>query len=97
MNREHMIMSDDVHHALKDMVELQMYLVAQPQQRPWPMLSRRRQALPEVREPYRNPIDLGTAKELVELGFIEYTSNITLVVSKSGNDFYTCQIKQQSD
>jgi hypothetical protein len=92
-----MTMSDNGHHALKDMVELQMYLVAQPQERPWPLLPRCKKALHEVREPFHNPIDSSAANELVGLGFIEHTSSITLVVSKSGSDFYEREIKRQSD
>jgi hypothetical protein len=92
-----MTMSNNGHHALKDMIELQMYLVAQPQQRPWPMLSRRTKALPGVRAPYLNPIESSAANELVGLGSIEYTSNVTLVVSKSGRDFYEREKKQQSN
>ncbi len=86
-------MSETGHHALKDMVELEMYLVAQPRQRPWPMVSRRGRALQEAREPYNNPIESSAANELIKLGFIEYTSNLTLVVSKSGSDYYEREIK----
>jgi hypothetical protein len=90
-----MTITENGHHALKDMVELEMYLVAQPLQRPWPMLSRRRSAVPKTREPYHNPIESSAADELVKLGYIEYTSSVTLVVSKSGSDFYEREIKQQ--
>ena len=90
-----MTISENGHHALKDMVELQMYLLAQPLQRPWPMLSRLTKASPGVRAPHCNPIESSAANELVQLGFIEYTSSVTLVVSKSGSDFYEREIKQQ--
>lgn len=89
-----MTISENGHHALKDMVELQMYLVAQPMQRPWPMLSRLTKAFPQARPPHCNPIESSAANELVQLGFIEYTSRLTLVVSKSGSDFYKREIKQ---
>lgn len=90
-----MTITENGQHALKDMVELQMYLVAQPLQRPWPLLSRRTRVFPEVRAPHSNPIESSVANELVQLGFIEYTSSVTLVVSKSGSDFYEREIKQQ--
>jgi hypothetical protein len=90
-------MSDNCYLALKDMVELQMFLVAQPQQRPWPMLRRTMKPLPENRTPCRNFIEWSAANELVTLGFIEYTSNVTFVVSRSGRDFYQREMTQQSD
>jgi hypothetical protein len=89
-----MTISENCHHALKDMVELQMYLVAQPLHRPWPLLSRRTKTLPNVRQPHHNPIESSVASELVKLGFIEYSSSVTLVVSKSGSAFYEREIKQ---
>jgi len=88
-----MTMSETGHHALKDMVELEMYLLARPAGRPWPMVPRRGKALPEVREPYCNPIESSAANELLKSGFIEYTSNVTLVVSKSGRDFYVREMR----
>ena len=90
-----MTISENGHHALKDMVELQMYLVAQPLQRPWPLRSRLTKAFPEARAPHSNAIESSVANELVQLGLIEYTSSVTLVVSKSGGAFYEQKIKQQ--
>ena len=90
-----MTISENGHHALKDMVELQMYLVAQPLQRPWPLVSRRTRAFPEVRAPHCNPIESNVANELVQLGLIEYTSSVTLVVSQAGSDFYEREIKKR--
>ena len=88
------MISENGYHTLKDMVELQMYLVAQPRERPWPLLSRRTKTVTNVREPHNNPIESSVAGELVNLGFIEYSSNVTLVVSKYGSDFYEREIKQ---
>jgi hypothetical protein len=89
-----MSMSESGHHALKDMVELQMYLVAQLAERPWPLMPRGVKALAEFREPYCNSIELAVANELLQLGVIEYSSTLTLVVSKVGNEFYQREIKQ---
>lgn len=89
-------MSENALHALKDMVELRMYLVAQSQQRPWPMMPRCRTALREAREPYRNPIEWSAASELVKSGLIEYSSGVTLVVSRSGQEFYEQEMKLKS-
>src|ERR1700692_4555928 len=75
-------------HALQDMVELQMYLVAQPQQTPWPMLARRNKQRYGARKPYRNLVESSAARELLNRGFIEATSSRTVVVSKSGYEYY---------
>lgn len=88
-------MSENARHALKDMVEFQMYLLAQSQQRPWPMVPRGRTPLPMDREPYRNPIESSAANELLMFGLIEYSSSVTLVVSKSGNEFYEREMKSR--
>lgn len=80
-------------HALQDMVELQMYLVAQSLHKPWPMLPRRRKQQPTDREPYANPVESSAIKELMDHGFIEATSSTTFVVSKSGYQYYEGQIK----
>jgi hypothetical protein len=85
------MMSTSGQHALKDMVELQMYLVAQTSGKPWPLLPRNTKPL--SRGPYCNAVDLSVAEELVDLGFIEKTSSQTFVVSKSGCDFYLREIK----
>jgi hypothetical protein len=90
-------MSNDSYLALKDMIELQMYLVVQPQQRPWPMLARSTKALPYNRPPLHSAIEHSAGNELMTLGFIEHTSSVTLVVSKAGKDFYEHERAQQSD
>ena len=83
-------------HALRDMVELEMYLVAQPQQSPWLMLPRRPKNLHAVREPYSNLVDWSAAKELLSQKFIEASSSRTFVVSVSGYQFYERQMKPHS-
>jgi len=75
-------------HALEDMVELQMYLVAQAQHKPWPMVPRRIDTQREFREPYSNPVESSAVMELLDRGLIEPTSNRTFVVSKSGYEFF---------
>jgi hypothetical protein len=82
-------------HALRDMVELEMYLVAQPQQTPWPMHSRRSRKDHRARNPLTNPIASSAANELLDRGFIEATSSQTFVVSKSGYQFYQREMKPQ--
>jgi hypothetical protein len=90
-------MSNDGYLALKDMVELQMFLAAQPQQRPLPLLPRTSKVQAVNRTPSHNPIEWSAANELVTLGLIEYTSNVTLVVSRAGRDFYDHEMTPQSD
>jgi hypothetical protein len=82
--------------ALRDMIELEMYLVAQLQQTPWPMFPRGTKKLHRTREPYSNPVKSSAAKELVDRGFIEATSSRTFVVSKSGYEFYERELKPHS-
>ena len=94
---EHTMMSANGQHALSDMVELQMYLLAQPQQRPWPLLPRSTRPVLEGREPHRNPVESSAAKESVDGGFVEPTSNRTFVVSRSGYAFYEQEIKPHSE
>jgi hypothetical protein len=81
-------------HALLDMVELHMYLLAKPQQLPWPMLSRGGKDHHADREPHINPIEQGVAWELLDLQLIEATSSQTFVVSKSGYQYYEGQMKR---
>jgi hypothetical protein len=80
-------------HALQDMVELQMYVVAQSQHKPWPMVPRRMNKQQEERKPYSNPVESSAVMELLYRRFIEATSNRTFVVSKSGYQFYEREIK----
>jgi len=75
-------------YALQDLVELQMYLVAQPQQTPWPMCPRTRQDPRDTRKPHSNPIEACVVSELQDLGLIEASSSRTFIVSKSGQEFY---------
>ena len=82
------MMSAGSQRALKDMVELQMYLLAQPQLAAWPMLPRSTKALPAGKKPQGTPVESSAAQELLDRGFIEPTSNRTFVVSKSGYEFY---------
>jgi hypothetical protein len=90
------MMSVGSQHALKDMIELQLYLVAQSQQTPWPMLPRGTETRSGGRKPNRNPVESSAARELVERGFIEPTSNRTFVVSKSGFEFYQREMQPHS-
>lgn len=85
----------NIQDALRDMIELQMYLVAQTHRKPWPLLSR--SAKPQSRGPCCKAVALSVAEELVDRGFIEKTSSQTYVVSKSGRDFYLRQIKPPKD
>jgi len=62
-----------------------MYLLAQSQRTPWPMLSRTRTNSMEIRT---MSVEVSAANELLDLGFIEATSNRTFVVSKPGYQFY---------
>jgi hypothetical protein len=75
-------------HALQDMIELRMYLLAQPQQTPWPMFFRGGKEHRADREPHCNPIEPSAAWELLDLQLIEATSSRTFVVSKSGYQYY---------
>jgi hypothetical protein len=93
MVRPDCMISVDGQNALRDMVELQMYLVTQAQESPWQMLPRRSKKPHDARDPYSNVVQSGVAKELVGRGFIEATSNRTLVVSKLGYQFYEREMK----
>jgi hypothetical protein len=80
-------------HALQDMVEFQMYLVAQPQQTPWPILPRGSKTRYGDRKPYSKVVEWSVANELLNQGFIEATSARTFVVSKCGRQFYEREMK----
>ena len=82
--------------ALQNMVELEMYLVAQAGQTPWPILPRRTGRAHEGRELYSNAIEPRAAIELIDIGFIEPTSSRTFVVSESGHQFYDREMKSLS-
>jgi hypothetical protein len=74
--------------ALQDMIELEMYLLAQPQGKPWLMVPRRLGKPDQGREPISNLVQSWAATELLMKGLIEPTSSRTFVVSKSGREFY---------
>jgi hypothetical protein len=74
-------------HALQDMVELRMYLLAQSQQKPWPMLHRTRTNSIETARAHSTSVELSAANELLNLGLIEASSRRTFVVSSAG---YLC-------
>lgn len=82
-------------HALQDMVELQMYLVAQSQQTPWPLLPRRTKQPDPPKKAYCTLVESSAVAELIDRGLIEATSNRTFVVSKSGHLFYERKVKSQ--
>jgi hypothetical protein len=95
MTEDGNIVSVAAQHALQDMVELQMYLVAKSQQVPWPMLPRRSRKNHGARNPHTNSVTLSAANELLDRRFIEATSSQTFVVSKSGCQFYEREMKPQ--
>jgi hypothetical protein len=78
-------MSVVAQHALQDMIEGQMYLLAQAQRTPWLMFPRTRTNSIEA---HSTSVAFSAANELLDLGFIEATSNRTFVVSKPGHQFY---------
>jgi hypothetical protein len=73
-----------------------MYLLAQPQQTPWPILRRRCKDALLARKPHSTAVESNAVKELLNQRFIEATSTRTFVVSKSGHRFYEQQIKRNS-
>jgi hypothetical protein len=87
-------MSVAAQHALRDMVELQMYLLAQPQERPWPILPRIPTNPLEVKIAHSTAVEVSAARELLDLNFIEASSSRTFVVSKSGHQYYERQMKR---
>lgn len=91
MGMENAVISNGGQQALRDMVELQMYLVAQVYGKSWPLLPRN--IKPLNRGPHCDAVDFSVATELLDRGFIERTSSQTFVVSKSGCDFYLRVIK----
>jgi hypothetical protein len=89
------VVSVDGRNALQDMVELEMYLVAQSQQTPWPMLPRGTKKIYGAKKPYSNLVESSVALELVNQRLLEATSSRTFVVSKSGHQFYEREMKPQ--
>jgi hypothetical protein len=89
-------LSVDAQRAIQDMVELDMYLMVQSQQTPWPLLSRGNEKLHTGRKPSSNMVESSAALELVLSGFIEATSSRTFVVSRSGYEFYVREMKPHS-
>lgn len=90
------VVSVGAQHAIQDMVELEMYLLAQPQRTPWPLLPRSTKRPQDARTPYTHTVDFTVANELLVRGFIEATSNRTFVVSKSGHEFHDREVKLHS-
>ena len=93
LQKDTKMISDSGKNALVDMVELQMYLLIQPQRQPCPMLPRSTKPLLLEKMPHCNPIESSAAVELVHGGFIEHSSSRTCVVSKSGYEFYRRELK----
>lgn len=81
------LMSAGGQQALRNMIELQLYLLAQPKETPWPLCPRRINRSHEATTP-PSPVDWSVARELLDQGFIEATSNRTFVVSRSGFQYY---------
>jgi hypothetical protein len=92
----HNTMSLAGQHALEDMVEFEMYLLAKPQRTAWPMLPRGSRKLYGARKPYSNVVEWMAANELLDQGLIEATSTRTFVKSKSGHQFYERAMKRRS-
>ena len=88
-------MSVDGQDALRDMVEFEMYLVAQPRQTPWPMLPRNTRKSHHAR-PLHRLVESSAAKELIHAGVVEATSSRTFIVSKVGRQFYEQEIRPHS-
>jgi hypothetical protein len=84
-------------HALQDMVEFEMYLVAQPQQKAWLIIPRGSKTPYGFGRPYSKVVDWSAANELLNQRFIEATSARTFVVSKSGQQFYERKLKMPLD
>ena len=87
------IVSIPARHAIEDMVELEMYLLAQAQQAPWPLFPRGTKRLHEARSPHSMMVEFSVVSELVSKGIIEATSNRTFVVSTLGRDLYDREVK----
>ena len=81
-------MSVVAQHALQDMVEGQMYLLANAQRMPWFLFPRTSTKSVETTRAHCTSVELSAANELLDLGFIEATSSRTFVVSKPGYQFY---------
>jgi hypothetical protein len=80
-------------HILRDMIELEMYLVSEASQKPWSILPRRSKNSNDARKPHSTLVESSAAMELVNQGFVETTSSRTFVVSKSGYQFYEQEMK----
>ena len=80
-------MSAGGQHALQDMIELELYLTSQSQQKPWPLLPRRNKKLQDAGLSSKL-VSASAAAELINLGFIEPSSSRTYIVSKGGYRFY---------
>jgi hypothetical protein len=89
-------LSVDAKHALWDMIELQMYLVAQSQPTPWSLLPRKTNRGNGAPNSYDKKVEFSVAKELFDRWFIEATSNRTYVVSDTGHQFYLQEVRAHS-
>jgi len=89
-------LSVNAQHTLRDMVVSEMYLVAQSQHEPWPLLYRRLRKRGGADKPHTNLIESSVAMELVERGLVEATSNRTYVASKAGHLYYEQQMRRLS-
>ena len=78
-------------NALRDMVELQMYLLAQPKEMSWSLFPRRVKKTLEVKRPYDTLVESRVARDLLARGLIEGTSNRTFIVSRSGYQYHERQ------
>ena len=87
------VMSVGGQYALQDMVEFEMYLMAQSRETPWPICPRGTKRRPEAEKPHNTLIESSIAKELIFRGFVEATSNRTFIVSESGYQFYEREMK----
>jgi hypothetical protein len=89
-------MSIIAQHALEDMVDGELYLSARSQPQPWQLFPRTCKTSFDNGERRSTVVDLNTVTELLDLGFLEGTSNRTFVVSKAGHCFYRGRISRPS-
>jgi hypothetical protein len=75
------------------MIELEMYLVAQPEDNPWPIVPRSLWKTSGATGPFSKFVSTLVAKELVAAGFIQPTSPTIFVVSQFGRRFYERHLK----
>ncbi len=88
--------SDKAKDTLIAMIEFQLYILAQPHGKPWRMAPRNAKSSVYGKAPNTDLVESGAAMELAERGFIEQSSRVTYIVSKSGIAFYEREIKSHS-